>query len=99
MLILIVMMVGVVGYYVNLHYTDNWRYIGQPFLISTVALGGATKTLPFMYSRIKPTKKTVWWYRAASLAGLFMCFLLISFWCLFVLRIVPQQGHGPTLER
>jgi hypothetical protein len=92
MLVFIVILCGVVGFYTNTRWVDNFRYIGRPFLIGTVALGGTANTLPVMFQKIRKNKQTVWWFRLAAICSLFTCYLLILLWCLFVLRIVPQTG-------
>jgi uncharacterized membrane protein len=48
---------------------------------------------------MKPTKMNVQLFRAASVLGLVVCWLLNVFWCLFILRIVPQaqDPQKPTL--
>lgn len=46
---MLIAMIGVVAYagvVINLSFTDDWRYTGRPFLIGTVALGGAVNTIP-----------------------------------------------------
>ena len=48
-------MVGIVSYLgikIDEPSTDNWRYIGKPFLIGTVALGGAINVMPVIYSKV-----------------------------------------------
>jgi hypothetical protein len=45
------------------HWTDNWQYVGRPFLISTVALGGAMNTLPVIYSKVHNSSPSLILYR------------------------------------
>lgn len=92
MLVFIVILCGVVGFYTNTRWVDNFQYIGRPFLIGTVALGGAANTFPVMFQKIRQNKQTVWWFRFAALLSIFTCYVLIVLWCLFVLRVVPQTG-------
>lgn len=61
-----VVLVGVVGMTIDLDSYDNWQYIGQPFLIGTVALGGAMNTMPIMYSKMIPTKRNIKFFRFAA---------------------------------
>jgi len=46
LLLIMVALVGYVSSQTNLLFTDNFQYIGHPFLIGTVALGGVMNTLP-----------------------------------------------------
>jgi len=59
---LLVVMVGltsIIALQIRQGFTDHWQYIGRPFLIGTVALGGAMNTLPVIYSKMKPTKRNL----------------------------------------
>lgn len=40
--------VGVVGSEINMGPVDSWSAIAQPFLMSTVALGGVVNLMPVM---------------------------------------------------
>ncbi|KAF0973176.1 hypothetical protein FDP41_008383 [Naegleria fowleri] len=112
---LLLIMVGLVGFIsgqTKLEFTDNFQYIGHPFLIGTVSLGGVMNTLPVivnededettpeMRSRVKALKIQI--FRWSAILGLFVCFLINVLWCLFVLRIVPQEStdkNYPSLHK
>eukprot|EP01080_Neovahlkampfia_damariscottae_P007420 gene7420-11743_t len=94
MLILMIGVVGFVGFEVNVQFVDNWVFTGKPFLVGTVAIGGAINTLPIIYSKMKPTFRNINLFRLASVLGLIVCWLLNIFWCLFILKIVPQTAEG-----
>lgn len=97
-----VVLTGIVSLQVQQPFSDSWQYIGRPFLIGTVALGGSMNTLPIIYSKMKPTRRNLTFFRWSAVSALFICFLLNVLWCLFVLMIVPQSSHNPndpTLER
>ncbi|KAG2374259.1 hypothetical protein C9374_010829 [Naegleria lovaniensis] len=117
---LLLIMVGLVGFIsqqTKLNFTDNFQYIGHPFLIGTVSLGGVMNTLPCKYSkivrqsqppavvnededetteemriRVKALKIQI--FRWSAILGLFVCFVINVLWCLFVLRIVPQESSS-----
>ncbi|KAL0479858.1 hypothetical protein AKO1_007364 [Acrasis kona] len=102
LLVTMVVMTGFISAKVKQGFTDNWQYIGRPFLIGTVALGGAMNTLPIIYSKMRPTRRNLQFFRWSAVLALFVCFLLNVLWCFFVLEIVPQRSDNPedpTLER
>lgn len=93
---------GVLGFMIDQEYTDNFLNIGKPFLIGTVALGGAINTLPVIYGKMKPTKLNLHVFQVAAVLGIAVCFALNVLWCLFILMIVPQSSpdpNEPTLEK
>jgi hypothetical protein len=97
-----VALTGIVSIQVQQGFSDHWQYIGRPFLIGTVALGGAMNTLPVIYSRMVPTKRNLNWFRWSAVSALLVCFILNVLWCLFVLLIVPQTAEdadAPSLSR
>jgi hypothetical protein len=97
-----VVLTGIVSLQVKQGFSDSWQHIGRPFLIGTVALGGAMNTLPIIYSKMKPTRRNLNFFRWSAVSALFVCFLLNVLWCLFVLMIVPQtstDANEPSLER
>lgn len=104
MLVVMISVVGFVGFQVNHAYDDNWIFAGRSFLVGTVALGGAVNTLPLIYSKMSPTARNIGLFRFVSVLALFVCWLLNVLWCWFILRIVPQSidpanPNAPTLER
>lgn len=99
LLVLMVLLVGVIGFKIGRSSSNGWLDIGNPFLISTVALGGAINTLPIIYSKVQnPSKQTIRWFRFGAIAGITTCWLLNVLWVLFILKIVPQTGPRPSLE-
>lgn len=102
LLVTMVIVVGIISNYVNQKPNDNWQFIGRPFLISTVALGGTCNTLPIIFSNLTrkgtPSKVNVHVFRLGAIVGVFVCFVINVFWCLFILHIVPQTGGESSLE-
>lgn len=100
LLVLMVIITAVVSANVNLHITNDWRYIGRPFLIGTVALGGVYNILPVAFEKVRFHSRQVKIFTACAVAGLTLVYLFNLGWCFFVLRIVPQMpgqepGQGP----
>ncbi|XP_025079220.1 uncharacterized protein LOC112555176 isoform X2 [Pomacea canaliculata] len=79
-----------VGMSVGRKINNDFTYIGAPFLMGTVALGGAINTMPFTYEKIQYKKKQIANYRLAVHLGLWTCVVLNILWCWSVLYIVPQ---------
>ncbi|KAL3846428.1 hypothetical protein ACJMK2_017420, partial [Sinanodonta woodiana] len=79
-----------VGSSIHREIHNDFTQSGAPFLMGTVALGGVVNTMPFMYSKISPSKDQIQGYRLAVVLGLATCTLLNILWCLAVLDIVPQ---------
>lgn len=98
MLVVMVMLVGYAAGQINVQSTNSWQYIGRPFLIGTVALGGAMNTLPVIYAKMKPTRRNILVVQISSCLALFICYALNVLWCYFVLQIVPQKGETNSLE-
>eukprot|EP00057_Strongylocentrotus_purpuratus_P026444 XP_011680918.1 PREDICTED: uncharacterized protein LOC762641 [Strongylocentrotus purpuratus] len=76
--------------------TNDFHYMGSPFLMGTVALGGVCNVMPMMYSRIAYSRKQIssfWW---TVFAGLATCMILNVLWCWAVLDIVPQLSSCTT---
>lgn len=102
---LLLVMVGIGGglaFVINENFHDDFIHIGKPFLIGTVALGGAINTLPVIYGKMKPTKLNIHVFQVAAVSGIVVCFALNVLWCLFILMIVPQTStdpNEPTLEK
>jgi hypothetical protein len=104
MLVILITVVGFVSFQVNLMSQDNWIFTGRPFLIGTVALGGAINTMPLIYSKMQPTARNLHLYRFVAVLALVVCWFLNVAWCFFVLRIVPQEidptnPNAPSLGR
>ncbi|XP_041482736.1 uncharacterized protein LOC121429655 [Lytechinus variegatus] len=76
--------------------SNDFHYMGSPFLMGTVALGGVCNVMPMMYSRIAYSRKQIssfWW---TVFAGLATCMILNVLWCWAVLDIVPQLSSCTT---
>jgi hypothetical protein len=102
---LLIVMIGVVGVLadmVSVSFKDDWRFLGSPFLLGTVALGGVVNTMPVMFTKVVQdfgmSRAAVTAMRNGVLAGVVVCFACNSVWCFFVLNIVPQQGYPVSLE-
>ncbi|KAL6073518.1 hypothetical protein QOT17_004822 [Balamuthia mandrillaris] len=98
LLIMMVVVTGIVGAEADHPISNNWRYVGQPFLIGTVALGGAANTLPVVFAKIGFHRKDMIKLTAATVLGLFTTYVLNIIWCYYVLKIVPQHGGSISLE-
>ncbi|XP_046331134.2 uncharacterized protein LOC124114563 isoform X1 [Haliotis rufescens] len=79
-----------VGVSVGREISNDFKYLGEPFLMGTVALGGIINTMPFIYEKIEFNPKQIKRYRLSVLMGLITCSLLNILWCWAVLDIVPQ---------
>lgn len=79
-----------VGASINRDITNDYTYIGAPFLMGTVALGGVVNVMPLMYSKISPIKEQIQYFRWAVVMGMLTCTVLNIGWCWAVLDIVPQ---------
>ena len=84
-----------VGAKVDSQYTDDWRAVGEPFLMGTVAIGGIINILPILFMRIKPRADQIRKLNAAVILGLTTCFVLNIMWCWTILKIVPQTDTCP----
>lgn len=91
LLVLMVIITAVVSANVNLEISNDWRYIGRPFLIGTVALGGVYNILPVAFEKVRFHSRQVKIFTACAVAGLTLVYLFNLGWCYFVLRIVPQM--------
>jgi len=95
-LILMVAATAVVGMKVGRPMSTNWEYVGKPFLIGTVALGGAVNLLAVTFAKIHPNRNDTVKYLKAIIGGLFTVWVLNVLWCYYLLRIVPQTpAEGP----
>ncbi|BFZ00726.1 hypothetical protein BsWGS_03766 [Bradybaena similaris] len=85
---------AVVTFYVGLTVAEtvsnDFTYVGAPFLMGTVAIGGVVNTMPYTFEKIAYKKKPIAKYHAAVQLGLWTCVLLNIVWCWTVLEIVPQ---------
>eukprot|EP01129_Flabellula_baltica_P006641 TRINITY_DN2501_c0_g1_i1.p1 TRINITY_DN2501_c0_g1~~TRINITY_DN2501_c0_g1_i1.p1 ORF type:complete len:459 (-),score=46.93 TRINITY_DN2501_c0_g1_i1:23-1399(-) len=100
LLILVVLVTMIISDASDNSYVDNWAYIGQPFLIGTVALGGGYAILPFTFKKIHNRKVDLLLYVLAVGLALLFIFTLNVFWCFFLLQAIPQVGDSNiTLEK
>ncbi|XP_059143831.1 uncharacterized protein LOC131931145 isoform X2 [Physella acuta] len=79
-----------VGLQVARTISNDFSYLGAPFLMGTVALGGVCNIMPYTFEKVTFKKKQIFNYRLAVLLGLWTCVFLNILWCLAVLEIVPQ---------
>jgi hypothetical protein len=75
---------------VNLPIADDWRYVGRPFLIGTVAMGGAVNILPVVFGKVKFRRRDMIIFTCVVIGGLFFVWILNIFWCYFLLKTIPQ---------
>ncbi|XP_035692284.1 uncharacterized protein LOC118426845 isoform X1 [Branchiostoma floridae] len=95
LLIATVVVTFFVGAEVSLAIKDDFNYIGAPFLMGTVALGGVVNVMPMLYHKISPVTTQVKHFRGAVVAGISTCTVLNVLWCWAVLHIVPQLPCSP----
>ncbi|XP_077987838.1 uncharacterized protein LOC144442382 [Glandiceps talaboti] len=69
---------------------NDFRYIGSPFLMGTVALGGIINVMPMLFGKIAAVETQVKGFFKSVFAGLTTCAILNIVWCWAVLEIVPQ---------
>jgi hypothetical protein len=65
-----VVVTALVGYEVNLSISTDWRYVGKPFLIGTVALGGAINILPVVFAKIALKRRDIILFIVAAISTL-----------------------------
>ncbi|XP_026201755.1 uncharacterized protein si:ch211-51h4.2 isoform X2 [Anabas testudineus] len=92
LLIVTVAVTFAVGSEVHLQSSSDFRQMGKPFLMGTVALGGIVNVMPLLFSQISHNKTQILWFRRAVLGGLTTCTVLNILWCWAVLEIVPQTS-------
>ncbi|XP_030288072.1 uncharacterized protein LOC115590789 isoform X2 [Sparus aurata] len=92
LLIVTVAVTFAVGSEVGLQSSSDFRQMGKPFLMGTVALGGIVNVMPLLFSQISHNKTQILWFRRAVLGGLTTCTVLNILWCWAVLEIVPQTS-------
>ncbi|XP_039614786.1 uncharacterized protein si:ch211-51h4.2 [Polypterus senegalus] len=97
LLVVTVAVTFVVGSQVHQEIVNDFAYVGTPFLMGTVALGGIVNVMPFLFSEISPNKCQVMWFRRAIVGGLITCTILNIVWCYAVLEIVPQLSVRKVL--
>lgn len=90
LLVLMVVITAVVSWRTNLTISNDWAYVGRPFLIGTVALGGCYNILPVAFDKVRFHARQVKIFTACSVAGLTLVYIFNLAWCYFILRIVPQ---------
>lgn len=91
LLVLMVVITGIVSTSITQHVSDDWKYIGRPFLIGTVALGGIYNILPVAFEKVRFHSGQIKIFTACAIAGLTLVYLFNLGWCFFVLKIVPQM--------
>ena len=89
-LMIIITLCGVVSNQIDLHPHQNWLDILQPFLVSTVAIGGIADLMPVMFESVEYSSQSISRFRYAIIAGVGACYILNLCWSSFVLGIVPQ---------
>lgn len=70
---------------------NNFNYIQDSFLMSTVALGGSFLVMPFLFRKIENDASQIKKYRLAVVMALVTCTILNILWCWAVIEIVPQH--------
>jgi amino acid permease len=94
LLVVVVAITGILAGVVGETYSNNWTYTRDPFLITTVALGGAVNVLPVYFQKVSFNARDISRFRFSVLAGLFVVWVLNFLWALFLLEIIPQHNVG-----
>ncbi|CAF0918811.1 unnamed protein product [Rotaria sordida] len=81
-----------VGLKVQNPVTNDYKAIGDSFLMSTIALGGLMNVMPLMFSKLKQTRDEIIGFNVALFLGLTTCVILNILWCWSILAIVPQRS-------
>ncbi|CAF2490501.1 unnamed protein product [Rotaria sp. Silwood2] len=81
-----------VGLKVQTPVTNDYKAIGDSFLMSTIALGGLMNVMPLMFSKLKQTRDEIIGFNVALFLGLTTCVILNILWCWSILAIVPQHS-------
>jgi len=89
-LVLVILMTSGVGFKLFRASTMSWSKMGDPFMISTLALAGTTKVQPVLYQSLDGTPRQVRIFRNGCLTALMVCWLLNVLWTFVLLKIVPQ---------
>lgn len=81
---------------------SGWRTAAGPLLMSCVALGGLSNTMPVTFKLLpsSPSRAQVRRYRYAIILAVIICYLLNIGWVLAVLQVVPRTAGGgkPSLS-
>lgn len=99
-LVLMIVMAGYVGFPLFHDTTTNWSATGQPFVLTTLALGGAVNIIPVLYQKVATPSETRA-LRMGCVSAVILCWALIVVWATIVLKVVPQheQGQPISLEK
>ncbi|CAF0727796.1 unnamed protein product [Rotaria sp. Silwood1] len=81
-----------VGLKVQNPVTNDYKAIGDSFLMSTIALGGLMNVMPLMFSKLKQTRDEIIGFNVALFLGLTTCVILNILWCWSILAVVPQHS-------
>jgi len=75
----------------------EWRQIAQPMLLGSVAIGGITQVLPFLYRsfyselRAYSQKFKTLLFIGSIVLGLTICAIFNIYWCFVIVNVVPQR--------
>lgn len=83
-LVLMVAITAIAAAHVQRSATNDWKYMGQSFLIGTVALGGAVNILPVIFARVRMQRKDIIKFNSAILLALFTVWVMNVLWCYYV---------------
>eukprot|EP01147_Barroeca_monosierra_P008594 gene8594-7772_t len=93
MLIVMVVVVGYIGSEAAITPSSSWAYMGSPFLIGTIALGGVVNVMPVLYEQIPKTKTAILHFRTSVTAGVVVCWTLNVLWLAW--KTVPMSSDEP----
>jgi len=91
-LVLVVFITVIVGNEANSDSVSDFTYVGRPFLISTVALGGAVNLIPVCFTKVSLIRFDLKKFMMSILLAEFVVWILNVIWCFYILKIVPQSG-------
>jgi len=100
LLVLMVAVTAYIAFTLDQTIINDYSYLADSFLMSTVALGGAVNVMPLIFAKVKQTRNNVRKFRIALVSGLVVCGMLIVLWTYFVMKAVPQtdpSDENPSL--
>jgi len=98
LLVLMVIVTAVIAANINQPIVNNWAHVGRPFLLGTVALGGAANVLPVVFAKAQMKRNDLLKLCLAAVAGLVFVWLLNVLWCFYILKSVPQDAPGDEIS-
>eukprot|EP01125_Pyxidicula_operculata_P018970 TRINITY_DN6825_c0_g1_i1.p1 TRINITY_DN6825_c0_g1~~TRINITY_DN6825_c0_g1_i1.p1 ORF type:complete len:585 (-),score=111.91 TRINITY_DN6825_c0_g1_i1:35-1789(-) len=71
---------------------SSWFYLGRPFLIGTITLGGAVNIIPLLFSNVSLNKNDINKFMVVVVSALITVWFANLLWSFWILHIIPQDG-------